>query len=317
MPAALGLEFHRNVLGPSLVNGLAQAGLYGLIAVALVLTFRVSRTVAFLHGGLVLMGAIFYWLLVMPNRFGLGGRPELHPWMGLVIVMALGALIAGVYGLVVTGDRMAGWPRVTLTTFSLAMMLLLGGIMFQTIQSEGSHSITPFGHKTFKIFGQYVSSHQITILAIIAVVVTALSAVLRFTRTGIFVRAIADNVVGSRLVGVPINRVGTGVYALSGLLSALSGAALGAQIGLDVGGLLGVFLRALMVSVLGGFASLSLALAGAVVVAVAESMLRSGVLGSLSLGVQETFVFVAIFAAVIVVNKVRPQQGRDALVEGI
>ncbi|HKN89706.1 MAG TPA: hypothetical protein VJ622_05450, partial [Acidimicrobiia bacterium] len=61
----------------------------------------------------------------------------------------------------------------------------------------------------------------------------------------------------------------------------------------------------------------SLALAGAVVVAVAESMLRSGVLGSLSLGVQETFVFVAIFAAVIVVNKVRPQQGRDALVEGI
>ena len=57
MPAALGLEFHRNVLGPSLVNGLAQAGLYGLIAVALVLTFRVSRTVAFLHGGLVLISS--------------------------------------------------------------------------------------------------------------------------------------------------------------------------------------------------------------------------------------------------------------------
>src|SRR2546430_11645925 len=116
MPAALGLEFHRNVLGPSLVNGLAQAGLYGLIAVALVLTFRVSRTVAFLHGGLVLMGAIFYWWLVMPNRLGLGGRPELHPRMGLVLVMALGALVAGVYGLVVTGDRVARWAPGTPTT---------------------------------------------------------------------------------------------------------------------------------------------------------------------------------------------------------
>src|SRR2546428_13432899 len=107
MPAALGLEFHRNVLGPSLVNGLAQAGLYGLIAVALVLTFRVSRTVAFLHGGLVLMGAIFYWWLAMPNRFGLGGRPWLPPWMGLVIVMAPGALIPGGAGRVGARDREA------------------------------------------------------------------------------------------------------------------------------------------------------------------------------------------------------------------
>lgn len=317
MALLMGLEFNRAIVGPALVNGIAQAGLYGLIAVALVLTFRVSRTVAFLHGGLVLMGAIFYWYLTIPNRFGLGNRPGLHPWLGLVIVTALGAAIAGVYGVVVTGDRMAGWPRVTLTTFSLGVMLLLGGIMFQTIQSEGSHAHTPFGQRSFKMFGQYVTSHQLWILAIIVVVVAVLSAVLKYTRTGIFVRAIADNVTGSRLVGVPINRVGTGVYAVSGALSTLAGAALAVQIGLDVGGLIGVFLRALMVSVLGGFASLTLALAGALVLSVAEIFLRSGVFGSIGLGVQETIVFLAIVVAVVLVNAVRPRQGSDALAEGI
>jgi branched-subunit amino acid ABC-type transport system permease component len=317
MPVLLGFEFNRSIVGPAAVNGIAQAGLYGLIAVALVLTFRVSRTVAFLHGGLVLMGAIFYWWLTTPNRFGLGGRPVLHPWMGLMIVMVLGGVIAGIYGVVVTGDRMAGWPRVTLTTFSLGIMLLLGGIMFQTIQSEGSHAISPFGQKTFKIFGQFISSHQITILAIIAVVVAVLSVVLKYTRTGIFVRAIADNVTGSRLVGVPINRVGTGIYALSGILSALAGAALAVQIGLDVGGLIGVFLRALMVSVLGGFASLTLALAGALVIAEAEIMMRSGVFGTAGPGLQEAVVFGAIFGAVLLVNRMRPRQGSEALAEGI
>lgn len=313
----LGVELNTNVLGPALVNGVASAGLYGLIAVALVLTFRVSRTVAFLHGGLVLMGAIFYWWLTTPNRLGLGNRPEFHPWVGLAIVVGVGAIIAGGYGLIVTGDRMAGWPRVTLTTFSLALMLLIGGVVFETIQSEGSNATTPFGHETVEVFGQYVNSHQITILAIIVAVVVALTVVLKRTRTGIFIRAIADNVTGSRLVGVPINRVGTGVYAVSGALSTLAGAALGAQIGLDVGGLLGVFLRAMMVSVLGGFSSLSLALTGALVLALVDNMLRAGVFGMMSLGEQEAIVFGAILAAVVLLNRLRPQQSNQALAEGI
>jgi branched-subunit amino acid ABC-type transport system permease component len=46
------------LLGPSLVSGFFQAGLYGLLAVALVLTYRVSRTVAFVHGGLAILGAM-------------------------------------------------------------------------------------------------------------------------------------------------------------------------------------------------------------------------------------------------------------------
>ena len=313
----LGLQFNGNVFAPSVVNGVASAGLYGLIAVAMVLTFRVSRTVAFLHGGLVLMGTIFYWWLTTPNRFGVGGRPGLAPWVGTVIIVLLGAVIAGVYGLVVTGNRMAGWPRVTLTTFSLAIMLLIGGILFETIDAESQTARTPFGRHTVKIFGQFVTSHQIATLTITAVVVVVLSVVLKATRIGIYIRAIADNVAGSRLVGVPINRVGTGVYAVSGALSALAGSLLAAQIGLDVGGNLGVFLRALMVCILGGFNSLALALAGAVLLGVVDNMLRAGVFGALSMGTQELVVFAAIFGAVLAINRFRPQQGSEALAEGL
>ena len=313
----LGLEFNGDVFAPSLVNGVVSAGLYGLIAVAMVLTFRVSRTVAFLHGGLVLMGAIFYWWLTTPNRFGIGGRPGLAPWLGTVIIVTTGAVIAGVYGLVVTGNRMAGWPRVTLTTFSLAIMLLIGGILFETIDAESQTALTPFGRRTVTIFGQFVTTHQIATLAIIALVVVVLSVVLKATRTGIYIRAVADNVAGSRLVGVPINRVGTGVYAVSGAISALAGSLLAAQIGLDVGGILGVFLRALMVCVLGGFNSLALALAGSVLLGVVDNMLRSGVFGAQSMGTQEFVVFAAIFGAVLAINRFRPQQGSEALAEGM
>ena len=307
----LGLQFNSKILGPALVSGITSAGLYALIAVALVLSYRVSRTVAFVHGGLTLMGALLFYWLTAP-QFGTESHPELPKFLGLAIVVGLGALLAGIYGLAVTGKRMAAWPRVTLTTFSLAAMLLLAGILFELVSVEGQLPPSPFGTRSFSLFGQFVSMHQLVTLIIVAAVVAGLAGVLKATRIGIYIRAIADNVEGSRLVGVPINRVGTGVFAVSGGIAALGGALLASAVGLDAGGIVSVFLRALIVSVLGGFGSLTLALGGAVLLGVADNTLRSGVFGPLDGGVQEMTVIGVIFAAVVAINVFR-SQGRELL----
>lgn len=308
---ALGLQFNSEILGPAVVSGITSAGLYALIAVALVLSYRVSRTVAFIHGGLTLMGALLFYWLTAP-KFGTETHPELPRFLGLAVVVALGALVAGVYGLAVTGKRMAAWPRVTLTTFSLAGMLLLAGILFEIISVEAQQPPSPFGTKSFRLFGQYVSMHQVMTLVIVAAVVSILSVALKATRIGIYVRAIADNVEGSRLVGVPINQVGTGVFALSGAIAALGGALLASAVGIDAGGIVSVFLRALIVSVIGGFNSLTLALGGAVLLGLADNTLRSGVFGPLDGGVQEMLIIGVIFAAVVGLNLFR-SQGRELL----
>jgi branched-chain amino acid transport system permease protein len=307
----IGLQFNGTIVGPALVSGFTAAGLYALIAVALVLSYRVTRTVAFIHGGLTLMGALLFYWLTAP-KFGTETHPELPKFLGLAIVVALGALIAGVYGLAVTGKRMAAWPRVTLTTLSLAGMLLLAGILFEVIPVQGQQPPSPFGTRSFRLFGQFVSMHQLMTLIIVAAIVVVLSVVLKVTRIGIYVRAIADNVEGSRLVGVPINQVGTGVFALSGAVAALGGALLASAVGIDAGGILSVFLRALLVSVIGGFNSLTLALGGAVLLGVADNTLRSGVFGPLDGGVQEMLVIGVIFAAVVGLNLFR-SQGRELL----
>jgi branched-subunit amino acid ABC-type transport system permease component len=307
----LGLQFNRNIVSPALISGITSAGLYGLIAVAMVLSFRVSRTVAFIHGGLTLMGSLLFWWLTAP-AIGADSRPELPAFIGLAIVVALGTAIAGVYGLVVTGRRMANWPRVTLTTFSLSIMLLIAGILFEVISAQAERAPSPFGTRTFQVFGQFVAIHQVMTLVILAAVVAGLAAVLRFSRTGVFIRAIADNVEGSRLVGVPINRIGTGVYAVSGGIAALGGALLASQVGVDAGGMISVFLRALIVSVLGGFNSLALALAGAAVLGIVDNFLRSGVIGPFNGGTQEVLVIGLIFVLVVGINRFR-SHGRELL----
>src|SRR5256885_14829876 len=121
----IALQFHSNVLGPSIVLGMAAAGLYGLLAIALVLTFRVSRTVGFVMGGLALFSCYFYWWLTFDTGKDLFN--PVHPvrmgkLAGLLVVVAVGAVIGVGYGLTVTRKRMAHWPPLNLTLHSLARL---------------------------------------------------------------------------------------------------------------------------------------------------------------------------------------------------
>ncbi len=64
---------HWNLLTTVLVAGVVQAGLYGLLPVSIILSYRISRTIAFVHGGIAAACALTYWLLSCPNPEGRRG----------------------------------------------------------------------------------------------------------------------------------------------------------------------------------------------------------------------------------------------------
>lgn len=301
----VGLGFESDLLGPSLILGASQAGLYGLLAVALVLTFRVSRTVGFLHGGLAVVGSLGYWILTYnPDSPVPGWRPG---WPGLValgLLTLLGLGIGALYGAAVMGRRMSSLPRVTLTTFSLGLMLVLAGIMtsFFYVQPDAVPP-SPFGSSQYWIMGWFISAHRLWTVVVVVAVVGLLAVVLNRTRAGLEVRAMADDVEASEWAGIRLHLVGTGVYALSGAIATLAGALLTPMVGPDPFSLFIVFLRALTVAVVGGFNSLALALVGSVVLGVVDSSLRTGLFGGVSLGQREMVIMTVIFLAVLAIRK--------------
>lgn len=214
-----GLAFRPEVIGPGLVLGVAAAGLYGLLAVSLVLTYRVSRTVGFVNGGIALFGTFLYWWLTAPGDLA-RSDPRVGRIPGVLLVVVFGAVIGAVYGATVTGKR-AAWPRVRLTTYSLGWLLGLGAAVFTLFQqrvaaAQGFTIPSVFGNRTFTIFDAVVTIYQVATLAILVALIGLLSVFMLRTRTGIFMRAIADDPEAGRWVGVPLHRVGTGVYALAG-----------------------------------------------------------------------------------------------------
>ena len=299
------------LVAPGLVLGIVAAGLYGLLALPLVLTYRVSRTVGFVQGGIAVFAMFFYWWLTgTGNGFGVE-RVGRIPGMALVVLT--GAALGTLYGRTVTG-KLANWPRIRLTVYSLGWLLGLGAatiVPFMSPDSGFRISLGPapylpslFGDDRYKVLGAVVTIHEVATVVVLLVLVAILSLLLLRTRTGVYLRAVADDPDASRWVGIPLGRVGTGVYAFAGALSAFGGVLMTTTIGLDFFQALVVFLRALTVSVLGGFRSLPLALAGCLVLAVGETMLA--VDGSFTQGQREMLLMGALFGLVLLINRFRP-----------
>ncbi len=316
MDSLTAIEFNTNVVMPAIVNGVTTTGLYGLIAVALVLSYRISRTIAFVHGGIVMAACLVFWYLCSPNfaegdneallAQGLGndlGRPELPIWPILIMLLIGGSVISAGYGYVITSSKLATYPRVTLTNFSLALMLILVGIIFKYSVASGEPAPSPFGKGKTHVGIQTVTVHQIATLIILAAVVIGFTILMQRTRFGVYVRSIADNVEASKLVGVPIGQVSTTVYAIAGAISALGGILLGGYVGTDTTGILFIFLRALIVCVLGAFSSIPMALAGALVLSTVDSMLKSDVFGKVGPGLKEVIVVGILFSVVLLIDR--------------
>lgn len=292
---------HLELWKPVLVMGIVQAGLYGLLPISLVLCYRVSRAIAFVHGGIATGAAVGYWKLTYDENLVPGTHPAWPPLVGLTLVVAAGALVAGAYGAVATSRRVVRQSRMTHTVMSLAAMLLLFGI-FTSLNVPGFvYPPSPVGRGSFEFGGAVVTDLRFAILCTTIVLAVGLALFLRLTRAGRHVRAIADDLPAAQWSGVAVARVGIGVFAVSGAISALAGVVIASSVGADPGALLQFLLRGLAVAVIGAMVSLPLALLGAALVSVTETALTAGMFGTVSLGVQELWVNAVLLAAVVLV----------------
>lgn len=305
--------FESSLVAPTLVIGIAATGVYGLLAVPLVMTYRVSRTIGFVQGGIALFSMFLYWWLSgTGSSFDTTTRMGKVP--GLLIVMVLGAVLGVIYGWTVMG-KLANWPRVRLTTYSLSWLLGLAALSiivflrpesgFQTSLGATVRVPSLFGDSRYKLFGVVINSHQIATVTILLALMVALGFVLHRTRIGIFIRAIADDPEAAPWVGIPLSRVGAGVYACAGAMSALAGVLMTSSVGLDFFLTIAVFFRALTVSVLGGFQSLFLAIAGCAVLGITEATFQTQ-FPNLEQGIKEMVLTGMLFGLIFLINRLRP-----------
>lgn len=274
-----------------LVNGLILGSMYALIAIGFSMIYGIVRLINFAHGDIFTIGAF----TTLASVAGLG----LPFPIAIVVVVAVGAL-AGMLIERIAFRPMRGAPQVTGFIASLAVAIFLENLAVMTISAQPRTFMVPDYLNVLLHIGG-VSMRVVDILIVVLAVVLMIGLVffVRFTRTGIAMRATAENYDVARLMGININRMIALAFAIGSGLAAISGLMWGSKYG-QIGPMMGLLpgLKAFVAAVIGGVGSISGAVLGGYALGLSE-VLFVGLLPPDYSGYRNAFVFGALIVVLL------------------
>jgi neutral amino acid transport system permease protein len=250
--------------GQATANGLVVGTTFALGAVGLALVFGVLRLVNFAHGDMLTLGA--YVALV------------LNVTLGAPILIAGAVAVAVTAAVAVTGElvlwrplraRGAGLFQMLLVAIGLAFVLrygiqLVAGTQPQRLDVDVTRAIDLVG-------GVRIGRTQLVATLLGLAALAAVAAMLRSTRLGRQMRALADSIPLAEVSGIDTRRVILLTWLIAGALAGLAGVVAVASVGVmtpNFGFLL--LLSLFAATVLGGIGSAYGALAGGLVLGLVE-----------------------------------------------
>lgn len=247
---------------PFLVAGLALGSLYALSGTGLVLLYRASGTLNLAQGAVGAVAVLVAWELYQMR--GMQQGPA------LVVGLLLAPVLSVLWGLLI-GPRLSAREPVVRATATLGPALALLGLANWYWNDKARTLRLPTDVSGFEVAGVRISLTQVMAL-LLAVAVTALATVLlRVTRTGTAMRALADDRELSSMLGVRVRRVEVLAWAISGLLAGASAIVLADLTVLSANNLTFLVIPALAAALMGRLVSLWGTLAGGLVIGVLQA----------------------------------------------
>lgn len=244
-----------------LFNGVSYGALLFLLASGLSLIFGVMRIVNLAHGSYFLLGGYVAWTVIRTTG----------SWLLSIPVAALTVALVGVVMERVFLRPLGSNPlRQVLLTAGFALLFQQGALDIWGGDPLDIRKPAPLDW-SLQVWGLFLPVYRIFMIAVVAVVGTALWFVIEKTRIGAVVRATVDDAEMARGVGIDTSRVSMAVFALGAFLAALGGVIGGAFTGVQPGLDYEVLPLAFAVVIIGGMGSLRGALAGSLIVGLVDN----------------------------------------------
>jgi branched-chain amino acid transport system permease protein len=243
------------------VNGTLVGGVYGLMSLGINLVWGVMGVVNLAHGDIIMAGGFLaFWLFS-----ALAVNPLLALPLGIAAGLLLGVLVQRFLLGKVPPDRGAVKTSL-LMTFGISYALinsvqLLWGNQFQTVMFLGG---------SWQLGGLDFAKGRVVAFAAAGLLSFLAWAFLQYTFTGRAVRAVAQQVDGAVVCGIDIPRIRILTFGLGSALASAAGVLLVMIFTISPAMGTGYTVRSFAVTVIGGLGSFPGALAGAVILGLAE-----------------------------------------------
>jgi branched-chain amino acid transport system permease protein len=270
--------------------------------------------VNFAHGAMAMYAAyVFVELrqsgdLVLPV-VGLPGRFHLFERAPLLVAVAIALVAAGALGLLVYAlvirplEDSSPLARVVACT---GVMVTLQAIVVLRFGTDNRSVATILPSRPLHLANQVIPSDNLYLAGIVALAATVLWAVYRFTRFGLWSRAVAENRTAAALLGGRVTRVSAGTWALATMVAGLFGILVAPITGLNPATYTLLVVPALAAALVGRLWSFGLTVAAALVLGMAQSeigKLQDRFNWSPSVGLREGLPLVVIIVVLAIAGR--------------
>jgi branched-chain amino acid transport system permease protein len=263
------------------ITGILNGGIIGLIALGIVLIFKSSEVFNFAQGQLVMLGAFLTWWFAGGTESG-NELLNLPFWAAVILALVAMAFV----GLLI--ERLAlrpmtGQPLLSIVLMTLGLAAFLDGfvsIVFG-VEPKGNFPspLSPGDVFIINFPGAFNDTIILKKTLVAAFVVAMLATFIlmlffRFTRTGLAMRATAEDHELARSTGIKVSRIFGLSWAIAGIIAALGGILLASQVGVSLNLSL-VVLIAFPAVLLGGLDSFPGAIVGGIIVGLVTALTQA------------------------------------------
>jgi branched-chain amino acid transport system permease protein len=253
---------------PFIVTGLALGGVYAVSGVGMVVLYRATGVLNLAFGTIGALGALIAWTLLQH------GVPD---WLCYLAAVGIGGVLTLAYGMAFGPPLAARDPLVkAVATLGLALVLL--GAMDWIWPSNASAArslILPTTNWSYDVtfLDDFVNGTQIMAFLFGVVLTIAIGFLLRRTRLGTAMRALANDREITATLGVPVRRVEAVAWFGSGLIAGAAGLLLANLVALDPTTLTFLVISSLAATLIGRLRSLEVTFVAGVVVGLVDALI--------------------------------------------
>jgi branched-chain amino acid transport system permease protein len=259
------------------INGLTFGALVALVALGYTMVYGIIGLINFAHGDLFMLGAMLTLSLV--EWFGLdsSARSSWSVALGIFAMLPLIAIFCAALNLAV--DRIIYKPLRAAPKLAPLVSAIGVSFVFQNLgllwKGAADQRVPGIVSKQDLLPNSPLefTTADLALLVIVAVIMTGLTLLVKFTRLGKSMRATAQDPVAAQLMGINVERVIGGTFVIGGALAGFAAVIYCLYIGTiryDMGYINGLY--AFTAAVLGGIGNISGAVLGGLVIGLVRSL---------------------------------------------
>ncbi len=247
-----------------IINSIVAGAIYSLVALGFNLVYITTRFFNLAHGVLCTIGG--YVAYFVTTSIGWSILPAV-----VIAVLFAGLMSFLIDRFIYVELRKRKATSMVLLVASLGVMTALQAVVAILFTSQFKTLNVGVDTKVFEVFGGVITDIQVVTLILTITIMLVLGVVFAYTRFGKTVRAVSDEESVARIVGIDTEKIISKIFIIGGMVAGLAGVMVGLDTGIEPIMGMGLLLKGVIASIIGGVGSIYGGVIGAFVLGFIEN----------------------------------------------